>query len=360
MKKIVIIAGDSSGDIYGSLLAKRLSEKNSALKIFSFAGNHCAKYSHQTINLLEHSVSGIIEVFSSLKRILSVFKRSFQEIQRIKPDLIILIDFPDFNLRLAKKLQKQFPIFYYVSPQVWAWRRGRIKLIKKYIDKMIVIFRFEKEFYKKENIDVLYFGHPLLDLINREEMKPNNVISLLPGSRKSEIKRHLPIMHKVKEILQKQLPGWQFRIIKPQNISHDFYRKLSDINTINHSYQSIQESKFIIASSGTATLELAILRVPHIIIYKLNFFTWEILKRIVNTEFIGIVNILNKRKVVEELLQNDATPTKIATLALKYLNNKLEYTRMKNDFLKTKELLGPKDSTNKLADFLINYLNVPV
>ena len=190
MKNIIIVAGDTSGDIYGGLLAKNLKEKYPNVNIYSFAGPELAKHSQQIINLLQYSVCGLVEVVSSLKKILATFKETLLKINEIKPDLIILIDFPDFNLRLAKIINKQYPVFYYVSPQVWAWRKERIKLIKKFVEKMIVIFKFEQDFYKKEGVDALYFGHPLLEIIKPVNLEPKKIISILPGSRKNEIKKH--------------------------------------------------------------------------------------------------------------------------------------------------------------------------
>jgi lipid-A-disaccharide synthase len=171
MKKIVIVAGDKSGDLYGGLLSKKLREKNSSLEIISFGGDNLFKYSHrQIINLVNHSATGLFEVIFSLKKFIDLLKKTIEEIKKINPNLVILIDFPDFNLRLAKTLNKKFPIFYYVSPQIWAWRKGRIDLIKKYVNKMIVIFKFEKELYEREKVNVFYFGHPLLEIVKKTNL----------------------------------------------------------------------------------------------------------------------------------------------------------------------------------------------
>ncbi len=358
-KKIVIIAGDKSGDIYGGFLCETLINNSSSLDIYSFGGENLAKHSKQLINLLSKSVCGLTEVISSLGELINTFNKTLSYIKKIKPDLIILIDFPDFNLRLAKKLNKQFPIFYYISPQIWAWRKNRINLIKKYIDKMIVLFKFEKEFYKKERVDALYFGHPLLEIIKKENFPAKKIISFLPGSRINEINKHLPIMLKAKKIIEKELPNYQFRIIRPLNMAKSLYNTFStEIEIIDHSYQAIEESKFIITSSGTATVEIAILNVPYIIIYKLNNLSWQILKRIVNTKFVGMINILSSHPVIEELLQKDANPANIAQTTLKYLQNEKKYNELKNDLSKTKEILSPCGATANIAKFIINYLKV--
>lgn len=361
MKKIIIVAGEPSGDLYGGLLAEKLKTKFPSLDIFSFAGPKLAKHSNQLINLLDYSVSGIIEVLSHLRRILKVFKEILQYIHDIKPDLIILIDFPDFNLRLAKTLNKKFPIFYYISPQVWAWRKKRISLIKQLVEKIIVIFKFEEKFYQNEGIDALYFGHPLLDVIKKQGINTKKIISLLPGSRKNEIQKHLLLMQQTKTILQKELPDYSFRILKPQNIEKTFYEEFpldSDIEIADYSYRAIEESKFIIASSGTATVEIAILEIPYIIIYKVNPISWYILKRLVKTDYIGMVNILQSRKVVTELLQTQATPDNIAKASLKYLKNPQEYSQLKSALGKTKEMLSPYGATEKFTDFIAQYLEL--
>ncbi len=367
MKKIVIVAGDKSGDLYGGRLSKQLKEKFPSVKIYSFGGNVLAQHSQQMINLLAHSVCGIIEVLSSLKKLLNIFKKVKETILDLKPDLIILIDFPDFNLRLAKTLNKKFPLFYYISPQVWAWRKKRVEAIKKYADKMIVLFKFEKAFYKNEGMDALYFGHPLLEIIeevpHRDEhsnIEPlKKIISFLPGSRENEVKRHLPVMMKTKKILQKELKGYQFQIIRPPNLEENFYEKFSPgMDIVIHSYEAIKKSDFIIACSGTATVELAILEIPYIIIYKLNPLSWYILKKMVKTNFVGMINILAGRKIVDEFLQKQADPEKIAVKTIEYLKNKEKYSGLKDELKKIKNILSPLNATEKFADFIGNYLKL--
>ncbi len=359
MKKIFIVAGDKSGDLYGGYLCKKLKDKYGNLEIYSFGGSCLAQYSLQLVNLISHSVSGIYEVIFSLKNLIHILNQAYREIQRIKPHLIILIDFPDFNLRLAKKINRRIPVFYYVSPQLWAWRTKRVEIIKQYVDKMIVIFHFEKEFYKQKGIDALYFGHPLLEIIKNHDIPvKKNIISFMPGSRKNEIKHHLPVMEKTKEILKKEISGYSYRIIKTENITETFYHRYSRMPLEPHSYRAIGESKFIVTSSGTATIEIAIMGVPYIIIYKLNPISWQILKRIVKTEFAGMVNILAQEKIVDELLQNKATPSHISKRILYYLNNDSCYQEISNKLKKIQERLSPYGATDRFASYIGNYLNM--
>lgn len=359
MKKIVIIAGDHSGDIYGGRLAQALKAKYPGVEIYSFAGENLAKHSTQVIDLMAHSVMGLVEVISSLKRIVAIFNKTIEEINKIKPDLIIPIDFPDFNLRLVKKLNKRYPIFYYVSPQVWAWREARVKQIRQYTDRMIVLFRFEEEFYQKHAIAALYFGHPLLDTLQSTRPEVKNIITFMPGSRKSEIKRHLPLMLAVKNMLEKKLSGYQFRVIRPRNIVPEFYTPFnSGMEIVERENRYLEESKFVICCSGTATLELAILGIPYLIVYKTNQLTWAIAKLLVKVKFAGIVNILSGKKVVEEFLQDDATAENIAQYTYNILTNTQDYSALKEALNKTRSLLLPTGHTASLAQYIGKFLEL--
>ncbi|MCM8832065.1 MAG: lipid-A-disaccharide synthase [Candidatus Omnitrophica bacterium] len=358
MKKIVIIAGDISGDLYGGLLSKKIKEKFSNVEIFSFGGINLSKYTKQIFCLADYAVSGIFEITTSLYKLYHIFKDTVAYINELNPNLVIPIDFPDFNLRLIKKLNKKFPVIYYVSPQVWAWRKDRLKLIKKYVDIMVVIFKFEEEFYRSQNINVKYFGHPLLELVTKTNIKTKKIISFMPGSRKNEIRLNLPIIEKTKMILEKKLPDYSFRIICPPNIQKEFYRKFSKIDTINHSYQAIEESTFIITSSGTATIEITILEVPFIIFYRIHPLSWQILKRLVDTKFIGMVNILAGKKIIEEFLQSNAKPLNLANKTIQIINDPFMYDKIKSELSEIKDIISPFGSTEKFATFIGEYLGL--
>jgi lipid-A-disaccharide synthase len=359
MKKVVIVAGDQSGDLYGGLLAKKLKGKYNSLSLYSFGGDNLAQNSTQKTNLLQHSVSGIFEVATSFKKILNTFNYTYNQINKIKPDLIILIDFPDFNLRLAKKLNNKFPIFYYVSPQLWAWREKRIKTIKQYVEKMVVIFKFEQEFYQKHNMPALYFGHPLLEIIPPLEVEPKKIISFLPGSRKNEIKKHLPIIKDIVKIIKPQLPNFSFQVIRAENIEKDFYYNLwPEINLREHSYRALAESKFILSSSGTATLEIAILETPYAIIYKLNCLSWYILKKLVNIDYVGIVNILSDTHMIPEFIQKKANPVLISSHILSTLRNEPAYKEVKQNLKTIKQKLTPYHASENFANYIGEYLRI--
>lgn len=356
MKKIIIIAGDKSADIYGAMICQNIKTLyQDKVKIYSCGGESLAQHSEQILNLVHHSVSGLWETIVKIKEFIKLLNYTFKKINEINPDLIILMDFPDFNLRLARMLNKKYKIFYYISPQVWAWRKKRINLIKKYIDTMIVIFPFEKEFYEKENIKVLYFGHPLLEIIPQDRMETENIITFMPGSRKNEIIRHLPVLIRTKKILQKRLKDYKFQIIKPDNIEKSFYEKYinkENILLVPHSYNTIKKSKFIVTSSGTATIELTILEIPFLVIYKLNYISYAILKRIVHTDFVGMVNILAGEKIVEEYIQYNVAPQNISSYILNILADPNKYKKIKTKLSMLKNKLLPLNATKSFAKYI--------
>ncbi|RKY45896.1 MAG: lipid-A-disaccharide synthase [Candidatus Omnitrophota bacterium] len=361
MKKLVFVAGDISGDFYAGALSKKLKELyQDRVSIYSFGGPNLKKYSHQVINLTDYAVSGIFEVVGGLKRIYSTFKKTIKEIKNIAPHLVILVDFPEFNLRLAKKLRSQFNILYYISPQVWAWREKRIEFIKKYTDKIIVLFEFEEKLYRERGADVLYFGHPLLDIIENRNVSKEKLILLLPGSRKNEIKRHLPIMIEAKTIIEKKLKNWQFAIVRPPNVSKSFYKTLisEKIEIIDHSYQALSKAKFAITSSGTATLEIATLGIPSLIMYKVNFLSWLILRKLVKIKFIGMPNIIAGKKIIEEFVQAKALPHRIASYTISVLTNEGSYQKIKRDLEEVKKRLAPYGALENTAKFIATYLNL--
>lgn len=357
MKKIVIVAGDTSGDLYGGSLAKKLKEISCQCQIYSFGGKVLAKDSTQLIDLVSGSVCGFVEIITSLVRIKRLFDKTLAQIKKIHPDLVILIDFPDFNLGLAKKINRSYPVFYYVSPQVWAWRRNRIQTIKKYADKIIPIFSFESELYQQEGMESFYFGHPLLEIIKKENTKEEKIISLLPGSRKNEIKHHLGVLAKTKEIIERKLPSYRFQVLKPQGTKNELYYKFFNQEEIfTHSYQLLAKSKFIITASGTSTIESAILGIPHIIIYRVNKLTWCIVKSVVKAEFAGMLNILSGKLIVPELLQNKATPQNIAKTTLNYLENKEAYADLKQKLSEARKILEPDNGISQFAEFISGFL----
>lgn len=358
MKKIFIIAGDTSGDLYGGYLAKKIKENSAPFQIFSCGGKVLADNSNQLIDLVSRSVCGLMEVATSLARLRRLFNKTLKMLDQIKPDLIILIDFPDFNLRLAKKINHKYPVFYYVSPQVWAWRKNRIYLMNKFTDKIIPIFKFETDFYRRNNIDTLYFGHPLLEIMSPDGSEKKDMISFMPGSRTNEIKHHLKLLARAKEILKEKLPDSNFQVLKPQGLDPSLYKKFfPEKEIIDHSYQALARSKFAICASGTATVETAILEIPHLIIYKVNSLTWYILKNLIDTKFAGMINVLAGKLIVPELLQRNANAKNIAEITLNYLRDEKAYSSFKETLKETKQLLFPQKGISGFAEYIQKYLD---
>ena len=328
--KYYIIAGEASGDLHGSNLIKALLKKDANAQIRCWGGDLMAKAGG---DLAKHYKSmafmGFLEV---LKNISSIFKNIHfckEDIAQFRPDVVIFIDFSGFNLRIAKWAKSEgFKTNYYISPQIWASRESRIHKIKRDIDKMYVILPFEKDFYKKHGYPVDFVGHPLLDAIansthiddqtlrsenNLHPEKP--IIALLPGSRKQEVQKMLSIMLSV----IKDFPTYQFVIAGAPSLDNNFYASFlrEDVGFVsNQTYSLLQNSHAALVTSGTATLETALFKIPQVVCYKGNWISYQIAKRIITLDFISLVNLIMGKEVVKELIQGDLTPKNL-TIELK-------------------------------------------
>ena len=318
--KYYIISGEASGDLHGSNLIKELKKRDAAADIRCWGGD---KMEAAGATLVKHykelAFMGFLEVIKNLGTILKNIKVCKEDILQYKPTALILIDYPGFNLRIAKWAKEQsIPVIYYISPQVWAWKENRVKLIKNCVDKMLVILPFEKEFYKKWNYEVEYVGHPLVevidDFLNNEQGTRNieqgskKTIALLPGSRQQEILKKLPIMLEV----AKHFPAYQFVVAKAPGLDESFYTALlkpySNVaSVVNKTYDLLMQSKAALVTSGTATLETALFAVPEVICYKGSAFSYQIAKRLIKIKFIGLVNLIMDKEVVKELIQDELT-----------------------------------------------------
>ena len=318
--KYYIIAGEASGDLHASNLMNALKELDSKA-IFRFWGGDLM--SKQGGVLVKHyrdlAFMGFVEVILHLPTIIRNLSYCKKDLLEFKPDVLILIDYPGFNLRIAKfAKQKGFRVVYYISPQIWAWKQSRIKLIKKVVDKMLVILPFEKQFYEKFNMKVVYVGHPLIDAI---ESKPinnsivfsnNPIITLMPGSRKQEINTMLPLMVEVSKLF----PQFQFCVAAAPSQSNELYQRLtkgSNVKVIyNMTYDLLRQSKAAIVTSGTATLEVALLNVPEVVCYKGSYFSYLIAKRLIKVKYISLVNLVMDAPIVKELIQEALTVRSIS------------------------------------------------
>mgnify|MGYP001548441181 CR=1 FL=1 len=347
--KYYIIAGEASGDLHGSNLIKELQKLDTDANIRCWGGD---KMQATGATLVKHykelAFMGFVEVIKNLPAILKNIKFCKTDISSFNPDVIIFIDYPGFNLRMAKwAKENNYKTVFYISPQVWAWKENRVKGIKKYIDKMIVILPFEKDFYKKWNYEVEYVGHPLVEVIeNFKSQHPEiriseNTIALLPGSRKQEIQIKLPVMLEA----SKNFPGYEFVVAKAPSIEDDFYedfiKDYANVKMIaNETYLLLMKSVAALVTSGTATLETALFGVPEIVCYRAGNISYQIAKRLVKLKFICLVNLIMNREVVRELIQNDLTPEKITTELKKILLDPQKKEKMREDYAQLKQLLS--------------------
>ena len=348
-KKLYIIAGEASGDLHGSNLIKQLKNIDSAIDIRCWGGD---KMQAEGATLIKHykelACMGFIEVVKNLPTILKNISFCKEDILAYKPNAIILIDYPGFNLRIAKWAKQQgIKVIYYISPQVWAWKENRVQLMKQCIDKMICIIPFEKDFYKnKWNWDVEYVGHPLVEVVEQFNIQhsnlkiENNIIALLPGSRKQEILTKLPIMLSVVE----HFPTYQFVVAKAPGLDEDFYNNLiapyKNVSwVVNETYALLSKAKAALVTSGTATLETALFGVPQIICYKGSNISYQIAKKLIKIKFIGLVNLIMDKEVVKELIQHQLTTQNLHKELTLLLEDGIKLQQLKSDYALLWQLL---------------------
>jgi len=339
-KTVMIIAGEASGDMHGASLVQEMLKIDPTLHFYGIGGSRLAKAGVKLLaNVAEMAVVGLTEVISKLGTFIKVMNLVKKSLDEIGPDLVVLIDFAGFNLRIARAAHHRgIKVFYYISPQVWASRQGRIRKIKKYVDKMAVILPFEIDTYKQKGFAVEYVGHPLLDLVKTNYSKaesrrkfdlPGNkiTIGLLPGSRISEVEKLLPEMLQAAAILEQKIPDINFVLPLADTLEEKIISGIISLSGVKvnvirgNTYDVISSTDLAIVASGTATLETALLGIPMIIVYKISPLTYFIGKMIVTVKNIGIVNIIAGKTVVPELIQDKAAGKHIADEALAILTN---------------------------------------
>lgn len=367
--KYYIIAGEASGDLHGSNLMKELKEQDPQAE-FRFWGGDLMQ--HQGGTLVKHyrdlAFMGFAEVLMNLRTILGNISYCKKDIEAWQPDAVILIDYPGFNLRIAEFVKKlNIKVYYYISPQIWAWKTGRVKTIQQFVDRMFVILPFEKDFYAKYNYEVDFVGHPLLDELaklkemNIETFKKANdlddrkIIALLPGSRKQEIKVKLPIMLSV----AKFFPDYQFVIAAAPSQDKAFYQSIGgkDLKMVfGKTYDLIRASDAALVTSGTATLETALLNTPEVVCYKGNWISYEIGKRLIKyIDYISLVNLIMDKEVVKELIQKELT-----TENLKFELNQILHSPKRETILQNyqllREKLGGSGASKRTAELILEDL----
>ena len=317
------------------------------------------------------AVVGILEVFSHLGGIITAFRTLIKKLKQEKPDLLVLIDFPDFNLFLARIAHRMgIRIVYYVSPQVWAWREKRVNTIARLVSKIVVLFPFEVPIYEKVGLEAVFAGHPLLDLVKSSESREDFIVKLgldpkrpvvgvLPGSRRKEVEYILPVIMNAAAIIAQQRPDVQFILPVANSLDIAYIKSYLPQNPAvtlveRKTYDVMNTATFLITASGTATLEAALFTTPMVIVYRVSPFTYWLGRMLVRTEFVGMANIVAGAKVVEELIQNAMTPESIAGCALAVLNDKSKEVKIKRELQKVRSYLGEPGASERAARIILD------
>lgn len=372
MPRLLISCGEPSGEFYAAELVAELRRRSPELEAFGLGGDRLAA---ENVRLLAHlkdlAVVGLVEVLSHLRRLKRLFDSVVAEAARVRPDVAVLIDYPDFNLRLARELKKLgIPVVYYVSPQLWAWRRGRIKNVKRDVAKMLVIFPFEEKIYQDAEVPVSFVGHPLIDHVKppadraavaaRLGLAPGRpVIALLPGSRNKEVAFNLPPMLGAVTRLRELRPDLQFVLAAAPHLRDRAFddaaaagvRVLQGVTR-----EVIEAARVAIVASGTATVETGLTLTPMVVVYRLSALTYAIGKPLVSVTNYAMVNLIAGRVVVHELIQNDFTPERVSDETLKILDDGPARARMLTDLEEVRSRLGGGGATANAATEVMPFL----
>ncbi|NQT95692.1 MAG: lipid-A-disaccharide synthase [Candidatus Omnitrophica bacterium] len=377
MKRILIIAGEVSSDMHAANLVNDIRSLDKDMSFFGLGGE---RMQASGIKLLENIVhlafigpGGLFKSYIALK---NIYNSLIKHICDDPPDCAILIDYAEFNLRVARELKKLgVPIIYYISPQVWAWGLWRINTIRRLVDKMLVFFEFEEKLYTKHGVDTTFVGHPLLNIVKPTESKDEvlkrlsidkdaKIVGILPGSRISEIKTILPIMLDSAKLILQRYKQEQIEFVLPlaSTIDEEYIRGIISKTKINIKiiksdvYNAISICDCAVVTSGTATLETAVLNVPMAIVYKTNFLTYILTKNVIKLPFIGLVNIVAGEKIVPEFLQYQARPDSIAEYIVSLLKDKNILSSIKEKFAKIKDSLGEPGASRRAASEIVKFL----
>ena len=367
-----IIAGEASGDLHASNLMRELKKLDSNSSFRCWGGDLMKEQGGKLVkHYKELAFMGFAEVIINLRTILKNIELCKKDILSNKPNVLILVDYPGFNLRIAEFAKKNgIKVFYYISPQVWAWKQSRVHHIKKYVDRMFVILPFEKEFYKKFDYEVDFVGHPLLDaleqrkktkdsfsdFVSKNGLNEKPIVAILPGSRKQEIEKMLPVMAQISS----HYPDYQFVAAGVSTQQKDFYFSFIGKNNIKilfgKTYDLLEQSTAALVTSGTATLETALFGVPEVVCYKGGIISFQIAKMLVKVNFISLVNLIMGKEVVKELIQNEFNERSLRKETDKLLNEKTYRSNMISTLEELKMKLGGAGASRKTAELMIRYL----
>ena len=357
---IFIICGEKSGDNHGSFLVRELLKKKPSLKIHCWGGEKMKEAGAEILeNYKSYSVMGFLEVLQKLRFLVKKINKCKGQIIELNPKIILLIDFPGFNLRIAKfSKMNGFNVHYYIPPKAWAWNKNRAKTLSRYTDMVYSILPFEVRFFKKYNCKIEYVGNPIYKQVS-DHIKNNNssqkIISLLPGSRESEIKYSIPIF----KMLCKKLNNYNFIVCAVNNINKESYRNIQELENVEVIFEDtlniVSSSYLSIVMSGTASLEVAYLNIPHMVVYKTSKLSYLIAKLLVNIKYFSLTNLILNKRVVNEFIQDDFN-VKNLIYEIKRLSKSDVILELKKDYSKIKESIGLKNSSKEVAEFLIKSL----
>jgi len=379
LKHVMIIAGEASGDLHGSMLVRAIGNKNKKIHFSGVGGKALNKAGVEIlVDASKLSVVGITEVFSKIPNLFKALANVKRHLKSIKPDLVILIDFPDFNLKIAAAAKKlNIPVLYYISPQVWAWRPGRVKIIRKLVNHIAVILPFEEDFYRKHKVPVTFVGHPLLDNYTQNDLRQSDtletvgnenhempVIGLLPGSRDREVIRHLPVMLDAAKLLQSRFKNIKFIISTAPSVKTKHIEEILKKHKGIYNYQIATEdvknvfkmSKIVVAASGTVTLEAAIAGAPMVIIYKVSSVSYWLGRLMVQVKNFGLVNLIAGENIVPELLQDKASPENIADTVFNMLNDANGLKKLRQKLVGIRDMLGGAGASERVAEIALNMM----
>jgi lipid-A-disaccharide synthase len=369
----MIIAGEASGDMHGAKLARSIKNQAGDAFLFGIGGNAMQTEGVRLIvNAKTLSVVGITEVIAKLPTVYRAMSTVKKALGSIRPDLLILIDFPDFNFHVAAVAKKlNIPILYYISPQIWAWRRNRVKKIKRLVDHMAVILPFEAPFYHEHNVPVTFVGHPLLDGILPKLSRPPSttqsnepIIGLLPGSREKEVSTLLPVMIGAAKIIKQHLPSARFVVSCSDSIKDDLvmdivsqYSSTLEIEIIKGSVSEVfRKSRMLVAASGTVTLEAALHGIPTVIVYKVSPLSYWLGKRLIKVKHIGIANLIVQKELLPELIQDNASPQTIAETVIAMISDQERLSQMEKELSSIRDLLGGAGASDRVARIALNLI----
>lgn len=374
IKNIFIVSGEASGDMHASSLIKELKKLNANIAFEGIGGPESEKAGTELLyGIKDVNFIGFSSVILNIKKIKSILRECEEKIRSVMPDAVILVDYPGFNLKLISNIRKFYDgkIIYYISPQLWAWHKSRIKIIKKYVDLMIVVFPFEVDFYDREGVKAEFVGHPLVKKIddflkrNRKTDSDKIRISILPGSRKDEIDRMLPVLLETGNKFLEEF-DCEINILCSPNFKESFYRGLLkdynfnliyDRNNSEMNYKTILNSDLVITKSGTSTIECALIGTPFCVVYKTGKINYSIGKRLIRIDNIAMVNILSGKKIVKEFLQEEVNPGNLFKEGKDILTRKEYRENMISDFRNLRRILTEKDASANAAKLISNLLD---